>query len=337
MSAEFILGTFLISLENFVFFWYTTKRGDTMKLSIVVPCFNEEGNVKKLFEEIKQNFKDIMYEIIFVNDGSRDATQDELKKLYEENKSYTQVITFSRNFGKEAALYAGLKASAGDLVLLIDADLQQSPAVAVSMMEILDKNPDIDCVAAYQQVRNEGKIISFFKSCFYKLINKISDVEFVNGASDFRLMRRNMVDAILSMTEYHRFSKGIFGWVGFNTEYIPYEATKRASGKSKWKFKNLVKYAMEGITSFSTSPLRFSAYIGFITSLVSIIYMIVTLVQKLAFGIDVPGYATLAVLVLFFGGLQLFCLGVLGEYFAKMYIEVKNRPVYIIKEHLKDE
>jgi len=308
-----------------------------MKLSIVVPCFNEEGNVKKLFEEIKKSFCDCDYEIIFINDGSRDNTQDELKQLYKENKRCIQVITFSRNFGKEAAIFAGLKASSGDCVLLIDADLQQSPSVALSMMGILDKNPDIDCVAAYQQVRNEGKMISFFKSCFYKLINKISDVEFVNGASDFRLMRRNMVDAILSMTEYHRFSKGIFGWVGFNTEYIPYEATKRASGKSKWRFRSLVKYAMEGITSFSTSPLRFSAYIGFITSLISIIYMVVTIVQKLAFGIDVPGYATLAVLVLMFGGLQLFCLGVLGEYFAKMYIEVKNRPVYIIKEHLKDE
>ena len=308
-----------------------------MKLSVVVPCFNEEGNVKRLLEEIKQNFLDIDYEVIFINDGSYDATHSELKIIYEENKDTVEVITFSRNFGKEAAMYAGLQKSSGDYILLIDADLQQKPEIARSMMEILDKNADVDCVAAYQYKRNEGKIISFLKSCFYKLINKISDVEFVNGASDFRLMRKNMVNAILSMSEYHRFSKGIFGWVGFNTQYIPYEATKRASGKSKWKFKSLIKYAMAGITSFSTSPLRFSAYIGFLTAIVSVIYMLVVIVQKLAFGIDVPGYATIAVLVLLFGGLQLFCLGVLGEYFAKMYIEVKNRPIYIIKEHLKDE
>ena len=308
-----------------------------MKLSIVVPCFNEEGNVKNLFEEINKTFFDTDYEVIFVNDGSYDATHSELKSIYAENSERVQVITFSRNFGKEAAMYAGLQKSTGDYVLLIDADLQQKPEVARTMMEILEKNADTDCVAAYQYKRNEGKVISFLKSCFYKLINKISDVEFVNGASDFRLMRRNMVEAILSMSEYHRFSKGIFGWVGFKTEYIPYEATKRVSGKSKWKFKGLLKYAMAGITSFSTSPLRFSAYIGFLTAIVSIIYMVVVIIQKLAFGIDVPGYATLAVLVLLFGGLQLFCLGVLGEYFAKMYIEVKNRPIYIIKEHLKDE
>ena len=308
-----------------------------MKLSIVVPCFNEEGNVKNLFEEINKTFFDTDYEVIFVNDGSYDATHSELKNIYAENSERVQVITFSRNFGKEAAMYAGLQKSTGDYVLLIDADLQQKPEVARTMMEILEKNADTDCVAAYQYKRNEGKVISFLKSCFYKLINKISDVEFVNGASDFRLMRRNMVEAILSMSEYHRFSKGIFGWVGFKTEYIPYEATKRVSGKSKWKFRGLLKYAMAGITSFSTSPLRFSAYIGFLTAIVSIIYMVVVIIQKLAFGIDVPGYATLAVLVLLFGGLQLFCLGVLGEYFAKMYIEVKNRPIYIIKEHLKDE
>lgn len=305
-----------------------------MKLSFVVPCYNEEGNVERLFEEVKKSFSDIAYEVVFVNDGSYDNTQKVLKKLYEENKDLIQVISFSRNFGKEAAMYAGLSKARGDMILLIDADLQQHPSLAIPMIEILDKNPDIDCVAAYQKRRNEGKLMSFVKSCFYKLINKFSDVNFVNGASDFRLMRRNMVEAILSMTEYHRFSKGIFSWVGFNTEYIPYEAEKRTSGKSKWRVRGLIKYAMEGIVSFSTSPLRFSTYIGFISSIISIIYLIVVVAQKLLYGIDVPGYATIVVLVLLLGGLQLFCLGVLGEYFAKMYIEVKNRPVYIIKEHL---
>ena len=309
-----------------------------MKLSFVVPCYNEEGNVKRLLEEIKSTFLDFSdYEVIFVDDGSSDNTKNVLKALYEENKAFVQVISFSRNFGKEAAMYAGLSASFGDMVLIIDADLQQHPSIALNMFEILEQNPDIDCVTAYQKNRTEGKIMSFVKSCFYKVINKLSDVNFVNGASDFRLMRRNMVDAILSMTEYHRFSKGIFSWVGFNTEYIPYESTKRTSGNSKWKVKNLVKYAMEGIISFSTSPLRLSAYIGFLSSLISIIYLIVVVAQKLIFGNDVPGYATIVVLVLLLGGLQLFCLGVLGEYFAKMYIQVKDRPVYIIKEHLIDE
>lgn len=308
-----------------------------MKLSIVVPCYNEENNVAKLLEEIKNTFSKIEYEVIFVNDGSSDNTKNVLKEIYNENKDCVQVITFSRNFGKEAAIYAGLNESSAETVLIIDADLQQKPSLAIKMLEILDNNPDIDCVTAYQKKRSEGKVMSFVKSCFYKLINKVSEVNFVNGASDFRLMRRNMVEAILSMTEYHRFSKGIFSWVGFNTEYIPYEAQKRESGKSKWKIKSLIKYAMEGIISFTTSPLRFSTYIGFLTSLASIVYLIVVVVQTLYFGIDVPGYATIVVLVLLLGGLQLFCLGVLGEYFAKMYIQVKQRPVYIVKEHLKEK
>ncbi len=309
-----------------------------LKLSIVVPCYNEEKNVSDLLNEIKNTFKnDIDYEVVFVNDGSRDKTLDVLKSLYSENKGLLQVISLSRNFGKEAAMYAGLKKSRGDMVLIIDADLQQQPSVALSMLEILDKNPEVDCVATYQKNRREGKLMSFVKSCFYKLINKLSDVDFINGASDFRLMRRVVVDAILSMTEYHRFSKGIFSWVGFNTEYIPYEAKTRKSGHSKWRVRGLIKYAIEGIISFSTSPLRFSAYTGFLTSMISIIYLFVVIIQKLFFGIAVPGYATIVVLVLLLGGLQLFCLGVLGEYFAKMYIEVKHRPVYIIKEHLIDE
>lgn len=308
-----------------------------MKISFVVPCYNEENNVAALFEEVKNVCEKIEYEVVFVDDGSRDNTKRELKKLYEENKEVVQVVSFSRNFGKEAAIYAGLKESNSDAVLIIDADMQQSPSLLLPMLEILDKNPDVDCVAAYQKKRKEGKIMSFVKSCFYKIINKFSDVNFVNGASDFRLIRRNMVDAILSITEYHRFSKGIFSWVGFNTEYIPYEAQKRKSGKSKWKVKSLIKYAMEGIVSFSTSPLRFSTYIGFLSSLVSIIYLVVVVAQKLIYGIDVPGYATIVVLVLLLGGLQLFCLGVLGEYFAKMYIQVKDRPIYIVKEHLKNK
>jgi len=304
-----------------------------MKLSLVVPCYNEEGNVEKLYKEMQVTLKAVDFEVVFVNDGSKDKTASVLKKLYSENTNI-QVISFSRNFGKEAAILAGLKTAQGEYVCVIDADLQQPVEVVAQMLEILDNNPDVDCVTACQKNRREGKIMSFMKSCFYKIINSLSEVNFVNGASDFRMMRKNMVDAVVSMTEYHRFSKGIFSWVGFNTEYIPYEAAERNNGKSKWSPKKLFKYALEGIVSFSTKPLRFATYVGFLSSLLSIIYMIVVVVQKLVFDIAVPGYATIVVLVLLLGGLQLFCLGVLGEYFAKMYIQVKDRPVYIVKEKL---
>lgn len=309
-----------------------------MMLSLVVPCFNEEGNVEQFLQETKKVFDgNTDYEVVFVNDGSRDKTRDVLNRIYNQNKNIVQVVSFSRNFGKEAAMYAGMQASRGDAVCIIDADLQQRPEVAMEMLSILNENEDIDCVTAFQKKRREGKIISWVKSCFYKVINKISDVDFVNGASDFRLMRRTMVDAILSMTEYHRFSKGIFSWVGFNTHYIPYEAEARASGETKWNARKLFKYAFDGIIAFSTAPLRLSTYIGFVSSVVSVLYLIFVIIQKLAWGIEVPGYATIVVLVLLLGGLQLFCLGVLGEYMAKMYIQAKNRPVYIIKEHLKSD
>ncbi len=316
------------------------KEGNqTMKLSLVVPCYNEEGNVERLFDEIKNVFKNnIDYEIIFVNDGSTDKTADVLKMLYKkENEESIQIVSLSRNFGKEAAMYAGLNVSTGDLVGIIDADLQQHPEIVLKMLKILEENQEIDCVTAYQEKRREGRLMSWVKSWFYRLINGLSDVNFVNGASDFRLMRRTMVNAVISMSEYHRFSKGIFGWVGFNTEYIPYEAQERKTGRTKWNIKKLFKYAIEGIVSFSTAPLRLSTYVGFLSSLISIIYLVVVVMQKLFFGIDVPGYATIVVLVLLLGGLQLFCLGVLGEYLAKMYIQVKNRPVYVIKEHIKKQ
>ena len=246
-----------------------------------------------------------------------------------------QVLTFSRNFGKEAAIYAGLTKAEGDLVCLIDADLQQRPEVVLEMLDVINSDEEIDCVTAYQENRKENKIISGFKSAFYKLINKISDVDFVNGASDFRLMKRVMVDAILQMTEFHRFSKGLFSYVGFNTRYIPYEVCERESGETKWGFRKLFKYALEGIFAFSTMPLKFATFIGLLSSACSILYLIVVVIQKLAFGIDVPGYATIVVLLLLIGGLLLFCLGIIGEYLSKMYVQVKNRPVYILKEHLE--
>lgn len=312
-----------------------------MKLSLVVPCFNEEANVERFFEEVNKTFagKVTDYEIIFVDDGSRDGTYKRLKDIYEScSESTVQVLSFSRNFGKESAIYAGLKASKGELVCVIDADLQQHPRVVLEMLSVMEGDGSIDCVGAYQENRKEGKVLSAFKSAFYKIINKITDVDFVNGASDFRLMSRKMVDAVLSMSEYHRFSKGIFSWVGFNTVYIPYTVEERAFGESKWSFTKLFKYAIEGIVSFSTFPLKLATAIGMITSFASVIYLAVVILQKLIQGIDVPGYATIVVLVLFLGGMQLFCLGILGEYLSKIYVQVKDRPIYILKEHLgKDD
>lgn len=310
-----------------------------MNLSLVIPCYNEEGNVERFFEEVNKAFSGKVddYEFVFVNDGSTDATYQRLKHLYSsDDGNNIQVLTFSRNFGKEAAIYAGLTKAKGELVCIIDADLQQRPEVVLEMLEAINSEEDIDCVTAYQEKRNENAVVSFLKSSFYKLINKISDVDFVNGASDFRLMKRTMVDAILQMTEFHRFSKGLFGYVGFNTKYIPYRVAERESGQSKWGVRKLTKYALEGIFAFSTMPLRISIFIGILASVCSVIYLITVVIQKLAFGIDVPGYATIVVLLLLLGGLILFCLGIIGEYLSKMYIQVKNRPIYILKEHLDD-
>ena len=308
-----------------------------MKLSLVVPCYNEEDNVKRFFDEVNRVLKNKIesFEFVFVNDGSKDGTYSELRKLYEENPSCDiQVLTFSRNFGKEAAIYAGLSNAKGDMVCLIDADLQQRPEVVLEMLSEIERDNNLDCVAAYQEDRKESKTLSGLKSAFYKVINKITDVEFVNGASEFRLLKRRMVDAIIEMTEYHRFSKGIFSWVGFNTKYIPYTVEEREFGETKWSYGKLFKYAFEGILSFSTLPLKLATGVGIATSFASILYLIVVVIQKLFFGIDVPGYATIVVLVLFLGGMQLFCLGILGEYLSKIYVQVKNRPVYILKEHL---
>ena len=311
-----------------------------MKLSLVVPCYNEESNVQRFFDVTNQTFGAAGitdYEFVFVDDGSRDNTLENLKALLKAGQGSIQVVSFSRNFGKEAAMYAGLARAKGDMVCIIDADLQQHPEVVVQMKQILDTKPEVDCVATYQENRKEGKLLSGLKSCFYKLINLLSDVDFVNGASDFRLMRRKMVNAVLSMTEYHRFSKGIFSWVGFRTEYIAYEVRARESGQSKWNPVKLTKYAIEGIVAFSTSPLKVATVIGFLSAALSVLYMIVVVIQKLAFGIDVPGYATIIVLILLLGGLILFCLGIIGEYLAKMYVQLKNRPIYIEKDYWRTD
>ena len=309
-----------------------------MLLSLVIPSYNEEGNVKRFFEETKKTFSSRSEEIeyVYVDDGSSDKTYERLTELYNENPNEKiQVISFSRNFGKESAMYAGLSNATGEMVCIIDADLQQRPEVVCEMLDIMYNDDSLDCVTTYQESRHEGGAISKVKSSFYKLINKISEVDFVNGASDFRLMKRNMVDALVSMTEYHRFSKGLFSWVGFNTKYIPYEVADRTEGESKWSVRKLIKYALEGIFAFSTAPLRIATYLGFITSFISVIYLVIVVIQKLFFGIDVKGYPTIVVLILFTGGIQLFFFGLLGEYLSKMYVQVKNRPIYIARKHLK--
>ncbi len=309
-----------------------------MKLSLVVPCYNEEPNIPLFYNAVKSDFAGVRfdYELVFVNDGSSDGTLRELKKLCG-GDIRLKIVDFSRNFGKEAAMFAGLRESEGDYVTVIDADLQQRPSIALEMVKILDTQQEYDCVAAYQENRNESKPLVFFKNSFYRLINKFSDTSFAQGASDFRTFRRRMVEAILEMQEYFRFSKGIFSWVGFNTKYIPYKAEERAAGSSKWSFRKLFKYALEGILAFTTAPLRVATILGIMTSVLSIIYLVVVVVQKLAFGINVEGYATIVVLILLLGGIQLCCIGIIGEYIARTYIQTKGRPIYIAREVIKND
>ncbi|MCL2106311.1 MAG: glycosyltransferase family 2 protein [Oscillospiraceae bacterium] len=308
-----------------------------MHLSFVIPCYNESENVEAMHDAVAAVMEGcgFSYEMVFVDDGSRDDTFARLKALHARSRQYVRVLRFSRNFGKESAIYAGLSHAKGELVTLIDADLQQPPALALEMARFLDENEDYDCVAAFQERRLESRRLSFLKKSFYKLINRMTEIEFVQGASDFRTMRRRMVDAILSMGETNRFSKGIFSWVGFCTHYIPYRAEDRHAGASKWNTWKLFKYALDGIVSFTTMPLRLTAFAGLGTAFVSLLYTIVVVIKKLFFGIDVPGYATLAVLILLLGGLQLFAMGILGEYLAKTYGESKCRPIYLTRTVLE--
>ena len=307
-----------------------------MKLSLVVPCYNEAENVAPFQEAVIQAFQGCGYdfELVFINDGSRDATLHNLKKLYSAQKCPVKVVSFSRNFGKEAGIYAGLQYAEGSYIALIDADLQQRPEIVRDMVKILDEQPEYDVVAAYQDRRGEGKVLSFFKKSFYWMINKLSDVTLQPDASDFRTFRRSVRDSILELAEYHRFSKGIFAWVGYDTCFIPYTACERASGTSKWNFWKLTEYAIEGIIGFSTAPLRLATVLGCVSGVGAILYLISVLLEKLIKGIDVPGYATIIVLILFFGSVQLFCTGIIGEYVGRTFEQSKKRPVYLAKEVL---
>ena len=310
-----------------------------MKLSLVVPCYNEADNVALFQQAVISAFDGCGYdyEIVFIDDGSRDATLHNLKKLYAAQECPVKVVSFSRNFGKEAGIYAGLQHAGGDYICLIDADLQQRPEIVRDMVKILDEEPEFDVVAAFQDRRGEGKVLSFFKKCFYSIINKLSKVTLQPDASDFRTFRRSVRDSILELAEFHRFSKGIFAWVGYSTKFIPYTACARATGTTKWSFWKLVNYAIEGIIGFSTAPLRLATWLGGVTGVAAVIYLIVVVLQKLIQGIDVPGYATIIVLILLLGSVQLFCIGIIGEYVGRTFEQSKDRPIYIAKEVLDYE
>ena len=314
---------------------YVFFRGDGMKLSLICPCYNEQENIEAFYETCVKVMGDagIDFEFVFINDGSRDATWQKLCGIYERTESHMKLVNFSRNFGKEAAMYAGLCRCEGEYTAIIDTDLQQRPENVVRMVEFLDNNPDFDVVAAYQEKRREGKFISGCKSVFYKIINKMCDINFKSGASDFRTFRRGVVDAILSVGETHRFMKGIFSWVGFNTYYMPYKAEERHAGKSTWSFFKLLRYALGGIVSFTTFPLKLSSFVGSVMAAGSLLYMIAVIIQKLVFGIAVEGYATIITLILLIGGIQLLCLGILGEYISRIYIQGKSRPICVVKEY----
>ena len=304
-----------------------------MKQSFICPCYNEEKNIKPFAKAVLDAFANTdEYELVFINDGSADNTIGELKKLKKESCQNIKIINFSRNFGKEAAMYAGLEHCCGEYITIIDTDLQQNPEIVKEMINIMENDKSVDSVCACQENRHENAFFKFCKKSFYKFADKYTDTHFVDGASDFRTFRKSVKDAILSMGEYYRFSKGIFSWVGFNTKYIPYTAESRKNGKSSFNFSKLLKYGIDGIIAFSTVPLKISGYIGGATIFLSIIYIIITLIRKLVSNIEVDGFTQLVILISFLGGIQLFTTGIMGEYLAKNYIETKKRPIYIARE-----
>ncbi len=303
------------------------------KCTIVVPCYNEEEAIPLFYEATKEALKDMPLEIeyLFVNDGSKDKTLAVLKELSEKDAN-VHYVSFSRNFGKEAAMYAGLKESKGDYVAIMDADLQDPPELIPGMYDSII-NEGYDCVATRRVDRKgEPPIRSAFANMFYFIMHVIAKVDMVPGARDFRLMKRTMVDAIVEMGEYNRFSKGIFGWVGFDTKWIPFENRKRVAGKTKWSFFKLFQYSIEGIVAFSTAPLVWSSVVGMIFCVLAFIALIFLFVRALVFGDPVNGWPSLACMITFFAGIQLFCAGIIGMYISKTYLEVKGRPIYIVKE-----
>lgn len=306
-------------------------------ISVVVPCYNEEESLPLFYDEIirvSDSMKaenDVEFEFVFVNDGSRDKTLILLRELAEKD-SRVRYVSFSRNFGKEAAMIAGLEHTKGDYVVLLDADLQHPPKLIPQMYEYVSSG-EYDCAATRRISRKgEPKLLSFFAAQFYRIINKVSQTQIVNGAQDFRFMTRQMVDAIISMSEYHRFSKGIFSWVGFNTKFIEIENTERAAGTTTWNFKKLFLYSLEGIMAFSTAPLALPIFLGILSCIIAVIIFIVTLVQFFASDISMARFANIVCLIMLMSGITMICTGINGLYLSKTYMEVKHRPKYIVKE-----
>lgn len=308
-----------------------------MKLSLIIPCFNEQEALPLFYDEVTAvlNTMQCAYEILFVNDGSRDETLTILKGFAEKDEHVTY-LSLSRNFGKEAAMYAGFCNASGDYVAVMDADMQDPPALLPEMVKMLETG-DYDSVAT-RRVNREGEppIRSWFARKFYKLINRISDADIVDGARDFRLMKREMVDAIVAMSEYNRFSKGIFGWIGFKTYWLPYQNVERVAGETKWNFWKLLKYAFDGIINFSEVPLSIASWSGIGMAFVAAIMLVVIIVRRLCFGDPVAGWASTMCVIVFIGAIQLFCIGIMGQYLAKTYNEAKKRPHYIISESNKE-
>ena len=309
-----------------------------MKISLIVPCYNEEEALPIFYRETKNVLETMPceHEFVFINDGSRDRTLAVLKELAGQD-GCVQYLSFSRNFGKEAAMYAGFCNVTGDYVAVMDADMQDPPAL---LPEMLDKllTGEYDSVATCRVTRKgEPPIRSWFARLFYRMINRVSDADIVDGARDFRLMRREMVDAIVEMGEYNRFSKGIFGWSGFRTCWLPYENVNRVAGETKWNFWKLFKYAIDGIINFSQAPLAFASWFGMFMTVLSFVAVIFIIIRKLVFGDPVTGWASTACIITFIGGVQLFCMGIMGQYIAKTYLEVKKRPHYIVAESNMDE
>lgn len=302
-------------------------------LSLIIPCFNEQEAVPIFYEKTTEVLRSMgcEYELLFVNDGSKDGTLSVLKELAGEDEHVTY-LSFSRNFGKESAMYAGLCNARGDFVAVMDADMQDPPSLLPEMMRILESG-EYDSVATRRADRlGEPPVRSFFARNFYKIINMISDADIVDGARDFRLMKREMVEAIVAMNEYNRFSKGIFGWIGFRTYWLPYENVERVAGTTKWNFWKLFQYAVDGIINFSQAPLSIASWGGMLMTGLSFLMLLLIVVRRLAFGDPVAGWASTVCVIIFIGGIQLFCLGIMGQYVAKIYMEAKRRPHYIISE-----
>lgn len=313
-------------------------KGRKDKISIIVPCYNEEESLPLFYEEINKvslRMKSVIFEFLFINDGSVDSTLDILKKLAKGDKR-VRYISFSRNFGKEAGMYAGLCNAVGDYVAIMDADMQDPPGMIEEMYSSII-NEGYDCVALYSSSHDDYSFFRrFFTKCWYKTVDLIFSTKYVPGARDFRLMKRRMVDAVISVGEYNRYTKGIFSFVGFNTKWIDYKAPDRIRGKSKFNLKKLFKYALEGILAFSTAPLVLAAFLGIVFCLIAFLAILIIIIKTLVFGDPVNGWPSLACIIIFMGGIQLFFLGVIGMYLSKAYLEVKKRPIYIIKETEKD-